>query len=125
METIRDTCPCGGGIPILVYHKIFGIGMNKTGTTSLKNCFKILGLHPIAPTPASSYEIAAATRRLFKKGEYAGTRWLCQAGRRWYRDTGHSVQPKMLEIQHKLPKEQTEGQRLAAHVLAELFGQGS
>jgi hypothetical protein len=44
--------------------------MNKTGTTSLKKCFKILGLHPIAPTPELSHEIAAATRRLFKKGEY-------------------------------------------------------
>jgi hypothetical protein len=53
-----------------VHQKIFGIGMNKTGTTSLKKCFRILSLYPVAPTPASSREINKATRRLFKKGDY-------------------------------------------------------
>ena len=53
-----------------VHQKVFGIGMNRTGTTSLKKCFRILGLLPVAPTPASSPEIAGATRRLLKKGDY-------------------------------------------------------
>ena len=57
-------------IPTPVYQRIFGIGMNKTGTSSLKRCFKILSLHPIAPTSGSSPETRRANRRLFKKGEY-------------------------------------------------------
>lgn len=30
--------------------RVFGIGLNKTGTTSLKRCYEALGLVPVAPT---------------------------------------------------------------------------
>jgi len=52
------------------FQRIFGIGINKTGTTSLKRCFDILGLHPIAPCLGSSHELKAVAQRLFVKGEY-------------------------------------------------------
>jgi hypothetical protein len=45
--------------------KVFGIGANKTGTTSLKNAFKILGLTPVASWRNSKHLVGH-----FVRGDY-------------------------------------------------------
>ena len=48
--------------------KIFGIGFNKTGTTTLKGCFKELKLTPIAPTGGK--QVHLLTRAIFDNNDY-------------------------------------------------------
>ncbi len=49
--------------------RVFGIGFNKTGTTSLGRSLRILGIGPSAPPPASP-ERHVANRALFDHGDY-------------------------------------------------------
>jgi len=44
--------------------------MNKTGTTSLKRCFALLDLYPIAPNALESNEMKEAVAGLFERGDY-------------------------------------------------------
>ncbi|MBW2313900.1 MAG: hypothetical protein JRH10_06890 [Deltaproteobacteria bacterium] len=53
-----------------IHQRVFGIGMNKTGTTSLKRCFGALDLYPIAPNALESAEMKEAVRGLFEQGDY-------------------------------------------------------
>ena len=53
-----------------IHQRVFGIGMNKTGTTSLKRCFGALDLYPIAPNALESVEMKEAVRGLFEQGDY-------------------------------------------------------
>jgi hypothetical protein len=48
--------------------RIFGVGLNKTGTTSLKRCFEALGLHPIAPARGPTHQ--SITRAIFSEGDF-------------------------------------------------------
>ncbi|HEU4428682.1 MAG TPA: sulfotransferase [Myxococcota bacterium] len=48
--------------------RVFCIGLNKTGTSSLNACFEILGLGPRAPRPDPARK--RATRALFERGDY-------------------------------------------------------
>lgn len=48
--------------------KIFGIGFNKTGTTTLKRCYTILDLGPIAP--AKGRMVGRVNRRLLYHKDY-------------------------------------------------------
>jgi hypothetical protein len=50
--------------------RVFGIGLNKTGTTSLKKCFRILGLEPIAPPSGESSALKEAKAALFEREDY-------------------------------------------------------
>ena len=61
--------------PMTLYQKkqgdfcrIFGIGLNKTGTTTLNRCFTILGLGPIAP--GGSEKIKKCTSYILKYHQY-------------------------------------------------------
>jgi len=59
--------------------RAFGIGMNKTGTTSLRSCFDLLQLHPIAPRSHLSEEGRNATAALIDFNDYEPA--LCFAAR--------------------------------------------
>ncbi len=48
--------------------KIFGIGFNKTGTTTLKHCYEELHLTPIAPTGGE--QIKRLTHKIFDDNDY-------------------------------------------------------
>ena len=49
--------------------RVFGIGFNKTGTTSLGRSLRILGVSPSAPAPGSR-ERQIASRALFERHDY-------------------------------------------------------
>ena len=53
-----------------IRRRVFGVGMNKTGTTSLKRCFGLLDLYPIAPNALESNEMKEAVAGLFERGDY-------------------------------------------------------
>ena len=48
--------------------KIFGIGLNKTGTSTLGRCFRKLGLGPVAPVGDKATR--SCTRQLFENRDY-------------------------------------------------------
>lgn len=50
--------------------RVFGIGLNKTGTTSLKQCFRALGLEPVAPPSGESSALKEAKAALFDGEDY-------------------------------------------------------
>jgi hypothetical protein len=50
--------------------RVFGIGLNKTGTTSLKQCFRILGFEPVAPASGESSALKAAKAALWEREDY-------------------------------------------------------
>ena len=49
--------------------RVFGIGFNKTGTTSLGRSLRILGIEPTAPAPGS-HERKIANKALFESHDY-------------------------------------------------------
>jgi hypothetical protein len=51
-----------------ISQRIFGIGLNKTGTTSLKRCFEALGLQPIAPAKGARHN--SVTHAILDHGDY-------------------------------------------------------
>ena len=50
--------------------RVFGIGFNKTGTSSLRQCFGILGFEPVAPLVHESNVLAAAQTALIRSEDY-------------------------------------------------------
>lgn len=69
-ERARNAERASRGSAPEIGQRVFGVGMNKTGTTSLKRCFGLLGLYPIAPNSLESAETRHAVRRLFDHGDY-------------------------------------------------------
>ncbi|MEQ9302225.1 MAG: sulfotransferase [Cyclobacteriaceae bacterium] len=50
--------------------KIFGIGLNKTGTSSLHGCFHALRLMPVASPSSSGYNPGKLTDQIINHGDY-------------------------------------------------------
>ena len=67
-------------------YRIFGVGLNKTGTTTLRRCFNILGLGPVAP--GGSRETKKCTRYILKYHNYnlalrVAAKYRCFEDRPW------------------------------------------
>ena len=67
-------------------YKVFGIGLNKTGTTTLDECYRLLGLGPVAESGGD--EDAHASIRSALAGDYApalayAERFRCFQDRPW------------------------------------------
>lgn len=54
----------------VIRERVFGVGMKKTGTTSLKRCFERLDLNPIAPSSQFSLQTRLITRNLQVNNDY-------------------------------------------------------
>jgi len=52
---------------IITGSKCFGIGMNKTGSTTLGRCFNILGIKPIANPGSKSFKTRRIVKSIFQK----------------------------------------------------------
>lgn len=55
----------------VITERVFGIGMKKTGTTSLKRCFDVLDLHPIAPNSMASLQTRLVSKNLRRYNDYS------------------------------------------------------
>ena len=57
--------------PPRISERVFGIGMKKTGTSSLKKCFARLDLHPIAPGSSKSAQVKRIKQSVQENNDYA------------------------------------------------------
>jgi len=85
-----------------IERRVFGVGMNKTGTTSLKRCFGLLGLYPIAPNSLESREMAAAVAHLFEHGDHEPVLKLA-AGYRSFEDRPWNVWEMYQRLDERFP----------------------
>lgn len=68
MTTMGDRCKAGHAWPL--DRKVFCIGMNKTGTSTIKHCFDTLGLHPIASPKTYGSLIRDRIRNFYRHRNY-------------------------------------------------------
>lgn len=53
-----------------IKERVFGIGLNKTGTSTLQHCFVALGLVPVASPSAKEYSARELTNQIILDGNY-------------------------------------------------------